>query len=129
MEGKKQLDDLIAKAKKEGVLNSAITSTIVGAEDQLKAAFKKRFGLDGIEINLARGSASTHFVKLHATLKSGGTPAFDALTGTGQEHMKLKEVGFSHHVDNWKTLLAEINPLVGSGKVKAEQVSVIQSGA
>ncbi len=122
-EGKKALADLIGQAKKEGVLDSAITSGIVKAQARLTSAFKKRFGLDNLEINLARGSMSPKFVKLHATLKSGGTPTFDALTGTGQEHMKMKEAGFSTPIANWKLLLAEINPLVGSGQVNPKDVS------
>jgi len=121
-QGEQLLKDLVAKAKKEGVLDTAITSGIVKAEARLKRAFNKRFGLD-LEINMARGSMSPKFVKLHATLKTGGKPVFDSLTGTGQEHMKMKEAGFSTYVDNWKLLLAEINPLVGSGKVKPEVVS------
>ncbi len=121
-QGKQLLNDLVTKAKKEGVLDTAITSGIVKAQPRLVRAFNKRFGMN-IEINMARGSMSTKFVQLHATLKTGGIPAFDALTGTGQEHVKMKEAGFSTYIDNWETLLAEINPLVGSGKVKPEEVS------
>ncbi|NIO07177.1 MAG: extracellular solute-binding protein, partial [Deltaproteobacteria bacterium] len=121
-EGQKLLNEVIAKAKKEGVLDTAITSGIVKAQSRLIRAFNKRFGMN-IEINMARGNMSSKFVQLHATLKTGGVPAFDTLTGTGQEHVKMKEAGFSTYIDNWQTLLAEINPLVGSGKVKPEEVS------
>ncbi len=121
-QGEQFLNDLVAKAKKEGVLNTAITSGIVKAQARLINAFNKRFGMN-VEINMARGSMSNKFVQLHATLKTGGIPAYDALTGTGQEHVKMKEAGFSTYIDNWQTLLAEINPLVGSGKVKPEEVS------
>ena len=117
---------MVTKAKKEGVLDTAITSGIVKAQPRLVRAFNKRFGMN-IEINMARGSMSTkflfNFTGWEATLKTGGIPAFDALTGTGQEHVKMKEAGFSTYIDNWETLLAEINPLVGSGKVKPEEVS------
>ena len=46
------VNELVAKAKQEGVLNATVTSSLTGkTTQQLAAAFKKRFGLD-IEITL-----------------------------------------------------------------------------
>ncbi len=121
--GKQLLDSLIARARQEGALDATITSSGAKVAPDVVRAFKGRFGLD-IKIHLdVVGGESRKFKKLQATLKAGARPPFDTLQGGGDNNTELIEQGLAIPVDNWKLLLAAINPLVSSGQVKPEQIS------
>ena len=117
------LDELIAKAKQEGALSATVTSTLPGSTTpKLAAAFKKRFGLD-IEISLTSLSGARHSPKAIAATRAGTVPTYDAIEQTDTNTLNLMGVRGIQKVAGWETLLAEINPLVRSGKVRAEQLS------
>lgn len=121
--GQQLLNDLIAKAKKEGALDAAFVSQAGPANPHLVRAFKKRFGLNNLEINIDVGNQTQQFAQLIASLKAGVPPALDAFTGSEEHVTETMALGFTTKVDNWERLLAEINPLVSSGKVKPSEVS------
>ena len=121
--GKMLLDSLIARVKQEGALDATITSSAGKKSPDVVRAFKKRFGLD-IKVHLdVVGGESRKFKKLQATLKAGARSPFDTLQGGGDNNTEMIEQDLAVPLDNWKLLLAEINPLVSSGQVKTEQIS------
>ncbi len=122
-EGRKALDKLIAQAKKEGVLTTQVVRQAGRVTPKLMKAFKKRFGLDNLKTNIAKGGQSRAYAQLFATLRAGGKPPYDNYPGAGDNVIELMHAGHAQKIANWKLLLAEINPLVRSGKVKAEEVS------
>jgi len=122
-EGRKALDKLIAQAKKEGVLTTQVVRQAGRVTPKLMKAFKKRFGLDNLKTNIAKGGQSRAYAQLFATLRAGGKPPYDTYPGAGDNVIELMHAGHAQKIANWKLLLAEINPLVRSGKVKAEEVS------
>lgn len=122
-EGKKTLDELIAKAKKERVLDTTVVSQAGKTGPRLVAAFKKRFGLDDLKVNMNVGGQSSEETQIMAALKAGAPPHLDAFTGSDDYIIKIVEEGLAAEVPNWQAVLAEVNPLVGSGQVKPEVVS------
>ncbi len=122
-EGKKALENLIAQAKKEGVMTTQIVRQFGRVAPKIMKAFKKRFGLNNLKTNIAKGGQSTAYAQLFATLRAGGKPPYDTYPGAGDNVTELMHAGHAQMIPNWKLLLSEINPLVGSGKVKPEEVS------
>jgi ABC-type Fe3+ transport system substrate-binding protein len=121
--GQKLLDDLIARAKQEGVLNSSVIQSFSGPTGaRLGAAFKKRFGLD-IEVNLPIVDPTQYVSKAAAEIKAGVVPPYDTYVGSDKNAMELVALGGVQRIDNWEPLLAVINPLVGSGSVRPKQIS------
>ncbi len=120
--GQGPLDALIAQARAEGELDTASITETGRAVPQLVDTFNKRFGLD-LKINVALGDQAGKYSQLFATLEAGLPPTFDTLTGSEEDNLRLVEEGRVIKIDNWQTLLAEINPLVGSGQVNPEDVS------
>ena len=120
--GQGLLDALIAQARAEGELDTASITETGRAVPQLVDTFNKRFGLD-LKINVALGDQAGKYSQLFATLEAGLPPTFDTLTGSEEDNLRLVEEGRVIKIDNWQTLLAEINPLVGSGQVNPEDVS------
>lgn len=117
------LSELIAQAKEEGALNATVTSSVTGkTARQLAVAFKKRFGLD-IEVTLTPKGDTRNYPKAIAATRAGTVPTYDAIEGSETNNIALMGVGGIQKVDDWKSLLAEINPLVSSGKVRPEQLS------
>ncbi len=117
------LTELVAKAKQEGALNVTVSSSLTGRPTkQLAAAFKKRFGLD-IEVTLTPLSDRKSYSKALAAAKIGSVPTYDAIEGPDTNNTGLVGAGGIQKIDNWETLLAEINPQVRSGKVRLEQLS------
>lgn len=123
--GKELLTNLITQAKAEGRLDVFYTGGEPGrVVPKLKNAFQKRFGLDKIDINLdTSGGAPQKFSQVRASLELGARPAYDALGGPDNSNVELIEAGLAMPIENWRELLAQINPLVGSGSVRPEQVS------
>jgi ABC-type Fe3+ transport system substrate-binding protein len=121
-DAKKQLQDVIEAARKEGQLDVMINSSAgeKGARE-LIAAFKKRLGLESLNISPdLSGQESQKFNRAVAESKSGIPPTFDLMQGEAANVLSLMEVGGAQRVENWQELLAEIAP--ESFKVK-EKVS------
>ncbi|MFB3061845.1 MAG: ABC transporter substrate-binding protein [Candidatus Binatia bacterium] len=117
------LTELVAKANQEGALTVTVSSSISGKLiQQLTAAFKKRFGLD-IEVTLTPVSDRKSYSKALAEAKIGTVPTYDAIEGPDTNNTGLVGAGGIQKIDNWETLLAEINPQVRSGKIRVEQLS------
>jgi len=121
-DGKKLLQDLISQAKKEGTLDTAHITQLGPAVPALKRAFNKRFGLD-LDINVALGDQAGKIAKLLITLRAGGRPEFDTLTASDNDLIVMAEKNYSMPIENWRLLLAEINPAVASGKAEPRDVS------
>jgi ABC-type Fe3+ transport system substrate-binding protein len=117
-----ELDKLIAQAKQEGELDTATTTEQGSRVPELKDAFLKRFGLN-INLNIALGDQAGKFAKMQTTLDAGSRPEFDTLTGSEEDIIQMEGKGYVQKIDKWDTLLMELNPLVSSGTVKAEDVS------
>jgi ABC-type Fe3+ transport system substrate-binding protein len=121
--GKKTLDELIAKAKQEGELVATIQSSwSKGLVQPLTEAFKKRFGLD-IKVTIANVNSARHFPVAIAETQAGAPATYDAVQGDDAETMQIVGAGATQKIENWPALLAEINPLMGSGKVRPDEIS------
>jgi ABC-type Fe3+ transport system substrate-binding protein len=121
--GKPALDELVAKAKQEGELVATIQSSWSKALIQpLTDAFKKRFGLD-IKVTVANVNSAQHFPVAIAETQAGAPATYDNVQGDDAETMQIVGAGATQRIENWATLLAEINPLVRSGKVRPDEIS------
>ena len=117
------LSELVAKAKQEGALNVTATSSLkLKTASNLAAAFKKQFGLD-IKVTVTPLSDTRNFPKYAAETKAGVKSTYDAVDGSGKNDIQLVNLGGVEKIAGWKALLAEINSLVGSGKVRPLQIS------
>ena len=117
------LSELIAKARKEGALNVTATSSLKPVTaHKLAAGFKKRFELN-IEVTVTPLSDTRNFPKYAAETKAGVAATYDAVDGSGKNDVQLVAIGGVQKIEGWEALLAEINPLVRSGKVKPRQIS------
>lgn len=115
--------ELIDKARQEGAVSVTVTSSMTGkTTPKLAAAFTKRFGLE-IEVTITPVSDVAHTSKAVAETKTGVVPTYDAVEGADTNKFTLLQVGGLQGIDGWQSLLAEIHPLVRSGKVRPEQVS------
>ncbi len=118
------LADLVAAAKGEGALNAAVVSSLHGkAHPKLAAAFKKRFGLDDIDLTITNVTSSTHYGRAAAATRAGAVPTYDTIEGSELSNIQLIGIGGTQTIENWQSLLAGINPLVHSGKVRPQQIS------
>ena len=121
--GKQVLDELVAKAKQEGELVATIQSSwSKGLIPPLTDAFRKRFGLD-IKVTVANVNSAQHFPVAIAETQAGAPATYDVVQGDDAETMQIVGAGATQKVENWATLLAEINPLVRSGKVRPDEIS------
>jgi ABC-type Fe3+ transport system substrate-binding protein len=121
--GKQTLDELVAKAKQEGELVATIQSSwSKGLIPPLTDAFRKRFGLD-IKVTVANVNSAQHFPVAIAETQAGAPATYDAVQGDDAETMQIVGAGATQKVENWATLIAEINPLVRSGKVRPDEIS------
>ena len=117
------LNELIAAAKKEGSLSASVISSMHGKTTaKLIPAFKKRFGLD-IEVTLTGVRSTSHYGRAAAATRAGAPPTYDAIEGSELSNVQLIGVGGTQKINGWESLLKEIHPLVGSGKVRPEQIS------
>ncbi len=121
--GKQLLDKLIRKANQEGQLVATVQSSWRRTiPKKIANAFKKRFGLN-IDVSVTPVRPAKHYPIAIAETKAGAPPTYDVIQADDSENMALIGAGGTQKIDNWKALLATINPLVGSGKVKPEQIS------
>jgi ABC-type Fe3+ transport system substrate-binding protein len=88
----------------------------------LTDAFRKRFGLD-IKVTIANVNSARHFPVAIAETQASAPATYDAVQGDDAETMQIVGAGATQKVENWATLLAEINPLVRSGKVRPDAIS------
>lgn len=117
------LKELIAKAKEEGALNATTTSGFdLKMNQQLGEAFKKRFGLN-IKVTLTPIASPQNFPRAAALIRAGAPPTYDAIEGPALSIMGLQGMGGIEQIPDWKSILAEINPLVRSGKVRPERLT------
>jgi ABC-type Fe3+ transport system substrate-binding protein len=121
--GKPALDALVAKAKQEGELVATIQSSwSKGLIQPLTDAFNKRFGLN-IKVTIANVNSARHFPVAIAETQAGAPATYDVVQGDDAETMSIVGAGATQKVDNWATRLAEVNPLVRSGKVRPDEIS------
>jgi ABC-type Fe3+ transport system substrate-binding protein len=121
-DGKTLLRELIDGARKEGELEVMITSSAgEKGSRELVTAFKKRFGLDSLNVSSdLSGQESQKFNRAAAEARSGIPPTFDLMQGEAANVLSLMDAGGAERVENWQALLAEVSP--ESFKVK-EKVS------
>jgi ABC-type Fe3+ transport system substrate-binding protein len=120
---KQALDALVAKAKQEGELVATIQSSWnKGLIQPLADAFRKRFGLD-VKVTIANVASARHFPVAIAETQAGAPATYDVVQGDDAETMSLVGARATQKVDNWATVLAEINSLVRSGKVRPDEIS------
>jgi ABC-type Fe3+ transport system substrate-binding protein len=121
-DGKTFLRQLIDGARKEGELEVMITSSAgEKGSRELVTAFKKRFGLDSLNVSPdLSGQESQKFNRAAAEARSGIPPTFDLMQGEAANVLSLMDAGGADRVENWQALLAEVSP--ESFKVK-EKVS------
>lgn len=121
--GKELLDELIRKANEEGELVTTIQSswpkTLI---PPLADTFKKRFGLH-TKLTIANMRPAQHYPVAIAETQAGAPPTYDVVQGDDAETMQLIGAGGIQKIENWEVLLAEVNPPVRSGKVRANQIS------
>lgn len=121
--GKQLLDELTRKANQEGELIATIQSTWSKALiPPLTDAFKKRFGLN-IKVTLANVAPARHYPVAIAETQAGAPATYDAVQGDDAETMQLIGAAGTQRIEGWEVLLAEINPLVRSGKVRPDRIS------
>lgn len=115
--------DLVAQAKQEGALNATVTGQMKGVTiAKLAAAYKKRFELN-IKVTIAPTGDTRYYPKAIAATRAGGIPTYDSLEGSLFNQNLLIGVGGVQRVEGWEGLVAEMNPLVRSGKVSPTQIS------
>jgi hypothetical protein len=117
------VSELVAQAKKEGALNATVSSAMKGSTiKKLTAGFKKRFGLN-IKVQIVAIADTRYYPKALAATEAGAAPTYDSLEGSVLNQMIITNAGGVQRVEGWQALLAEINPLVRSGKVRPAQIS------
>jgi iron(III) transport system substrate-binding protein len=102
---------VIDGARREGRLNlSAVSSQGAKGGKALADAFKRRFGLDNmnVSIDLSRGSAGDAH-KVIAEHEAGIPPSFDVRYFVDEAVLLLKEARAIKRIDNWEMLLKEMN--------------------
>ena len=121
--GKALLDELVQKARQEGELIATVQSSWNKALAQpLGESFNKRFGLN-IKVTIANMRSAQHFPVAIAETQARAPATYDVVQGDDAEVMQLIGAGGIQKVDNWETLIAEINPVIASGRVRREQIS------
>jgi ABC-type Fe3+ transport system substrate-binding protein len=118
------MNQLVAKARQESTLNAMLNSNAPKSALKIADAFKKRFGLDKLEVKLdASGRETEKFQKALVETKTGAPPTFDTMQGEEVNVLRMVESGGAESVENWQSVLREINPLVGTGTVPPTKVS------
>jgi iron(III) transport system substrate-binding protein len=110
--GSQTMRQLVDDARREGRLNlSAVSSQGAKGGKALADAFKRRFGLDNmnITIDLSRGSAGDAH-KVIAEHEAGIPPSFDVRYFVDEAVLLLREARTIKRIDNWELLLKEMNP-------------------
>jgi ABC-type Fe3+ transport system substrate-binding protein len=121
--GAELLSELVQKANQERMLTAAVQSSWSRTMlPGLVAAFKARFKLQ-IDISTTPIAAAKQVPTEIAATKAGAPPTYDVMQGDDAETIQLTGPGGVRKIENWKELLAAINPDVAAGKVTPEQIS------
>ncbi len=121
--GRQLLDELVARAKQEGALDTTLTTNAAEAVPRLRSAFLARFGLN-IDVRIdSAGNEPGKVSQVLSAHQTGVPPLFDTLQADAIEHLNLLERGLPLLVENWEALLPEVNPLVSSEQAKPTDVS------
>ena len=121
--GRQLLNELIGKAKQEGALNAIGVSTMGSVTSQVENAFKKRFNLNiDFQIDVSKNQP-VRWRQLSMTAKAGIAAPYSVYLGNGANVSRGRDTKLLKRIDNWELLLAEINPMVKSGRAKPSQVS------
>lgn len=121
--GKQLLDDMVRKAQQEGELIATIQSSWSKTLVQpIADGFRKRFGLD-IPVTIANVNSSVHAPVAIAETQAGAPATYDVVQLDDAQTVQLVGAGGTQKVEGWEALLAEINPLVRSGKVRSDHIS------
>src|SRR3970040_433093 len=114
--GKQLLDELVRKAKQEGELIATIQSSWSKTLVQpIADAFRKVCGLD-IKVTIANVNPALNPPQAIAETQSGAPATYDAVQSDDAQTIQLVGAGGAQKIDGWEALLAEVNPLVRSGK-------------
>jgi ABC-type Fe3+ transport system substrate-binding protein len=120
--GKQLLDELVRRAKQEGEVIATIQSSWSKTLIQpLADAFKKRFGLD-IKVTIANVNPALHTPAAIAETQAGAPATYDVVQSDDAQTIQLVGAGGAQRIDGWEALLAEVNPLVRSGKVHPDHI-------
>ena len=120
--GKQLLDELVRKAKQEGELVATIQSSWSKTLIQpITDAFTKRFGLD-IKVTIANVNSAVHAPVAIAETQAGAPATYDTVQLDDAQTIQLVGAGGAQKIEGWEALLAEINPLVRSGKVRPDRI-------
>jgi len=76
-----------------------------------------------IKVTIANVNSARHFPVAIAETQAGAPATYDVVQGDDAETMSIVGASATQKVDNWATLLAEVNPLVRSGKVRPDEIS------
>jgi ABC-type Fe3+ transport system substrate-binding protein len=115
------LDDLIAKARKEGGVHAQIVDQAGPEANKIAAAFAKRFGLS--DVTIGGENETTAFQKAETAMRVGSPPDYDAMVGEDGNVFSFIKKGLLTKVENWQEGVTAVNPAVSSGKITADQVS------
>jgi ABC-type Fe3+ transport system substrate-binding protein len=125
-ERERLLRDLIARANEEGALEAQVNDSAMPAAGALKDAFVNRFAPLGLNIavNIGANQQPQVWANMQTTVTAGGTPVYDVMLGQDDNDVLPRlRMGLLQPVDNWRELVAAIDPLVADGKVKPEERS------
>jgi len=82
----------------------------------------ERIGLD-IEVTITPLRSTSHYGRAAAATRAGAVPTYDTIEGAELVNAQLIGIDGTQKIDGWESLIAKINPQVGSGKVRPEQIS------
>ncbi len=125
-ERERLLRDLIARANQEGSLDAEVTDSAMPAAGAIRDAFLNRFAPLGLNItvNIGAGQQPAVWANAQAAIAAGGSPQYDAMLGQdGSEVYPFLKLGYLQPIENWRELLAAIDPAVADGRVKPEERS------
>jgi ABC-type Fe3+ transport system substrate-binding protein len=118
-----QLQALIEQAKKEPkVINGRVTLALIRLVEKANRLFNEKFGLDKT-FNITKGVDNTFISQMIAALDIGGRPELSFYSSNGGDMPMFVSGNYAQKIENWEGLLAEINPRVKSGAIKAGDVS------
>jgi ABC-type Fe3+ transport system substrate-binding protein len=124
--GPDALKALVEQARKEPAkIDGSMTRVLLSTAALIQRAnqlFNKQFGLNKT-INIVEGTDNTFTSQMMASLDLGGQPKLAFYTTNGGNIPLFVRGNYVAKIDNWESLLAEINPRVKAGVVKPADIS------
>jgi ABC-type Fe3+ transport system substrate-binding protein len=124
-QGETELKALIEQAKKEpNVINGSITRVLMSTNALLKQGtdmFNKAYGLNKT-FNIVEGTDNIFTTQMMAALDVGTKPKLTFYTTNASEMQMFISGGYVDPIKDWQLLLAEVNPRVKSGEIKATDI-------